>query len=62
MRKLLVLLRQEGLRTDRSFTAQQRDVVNRALIDLEHEAARLAPDPALFERPARILLDVLALG
>jgi hypothetical protein len=62
MTKLLTLFRHEALDPGARFGARERDVVNRALSDLEHEAARMAPDASAYDRRAQILLDLFALA
>jgi hypothetical protein len=61
MTKLLTLFRHEALHPGARFGARELGIVNRALSDLEHEAARIALDPSAYERRAQILLDVFAL-
>jgi hypothetical protein len=62
MGKVLPLLRQEALDPSAHFQPTHRDLIMRSLNDLEHEVARVAPDPGLFDRKAQILVDVFALA
>lgn len=62
MAKVLPLLRREALDPSAHFQPNHCELIMRALEELEHEAARLAPDPGLFDRKAQILVDVFALA
>jgi len=61
MTKLLVLFRREASRPDVQFSVRQRHVLLLSLDQLEHEASRIAPDVATFERRAQILVDLFAI-
>lgn len=61
MAKMLPLLRREATDRGQRFRAPDREVVTRSLDELEREASRMAPDPALFSGKAQILVDVFAL-
>lgn len=62
MDKVLPLLRREALDPGAHFQPIQCDLIMRSLAELEHEAARIAPDPGMFDRKAQILVDVFALA
>jgi len=62
MAKVLPLLRREALDPSAHFQPKHCELIMRALDELEHEAARVAPDPGVFDRKARILVDVFALA
>jgi uncharacterized protein (DUF1778 family) len=62
MAKVLILFRRELLELDARFTTDQRALVDHALDELEHEAARLSPEPLAFQRGARTLVDLFALA
>jgi hypothetical protein len=62
MDKVLPLLRREALDPGAHFQPNHCDLIMRSLDELEHEAARIAPDPDVFDRKAQILVDVLALA
>jgi hypothetical protein len=60
MRKVLDILRREALRPDLRLGQPEVDAVMGAIQDLEHEAARLAPDPAAFNRRAQVVVAALS--
>lgn len=60
MGKVLPLLRQEALDPTWQCRPGDVDVIARSLNELEHEAARVAPDPSTFGYTAQRLVDVLA--
>ena len=60
MRKVLDILRREALRPDLRLGQLEVDAVMGAIQDLEHEAARLAPDPAAFNRRAQVVVAALS--
>lgn len=62
MSKVLPLLRREALDPSARFRPQHPNLIMRSLDELEHEAARVAPDPGAFGRKAQILVDVFALA
>jgi hypothetical protein len=62
MAKVMILFRRELLELDARFTTEQRALVDHALSELEHEAARLSPEPVAFQRGARTLVDLFALA
>jgi hypothetical protein len=62
MEKVLPLLRRVARDSSQRLRPGELDVVYRSLEDLEHEAARLAPDPSTFGQKAQILVDVFAIA
>jgi hypothetical protein len=62
MDKVLPLLRREALDRNTTFRPGDLEIINRSLADLEHEAARVAPDPTSFGQKAQILVDVFAIA
>jgi hypothetical protein len=60
MRKVLDILRREALRPDLRLEKPEVAAVMGAIEDLEHEAARLAPDSAAFNRRAQVVVAALS--
>ena len=60
MQKVLEILRREALRPDLQLGQPEVAAVMGAIQDLEHEAARRAPDPAAFNRRAQVVVAALA--
>jgi hypothetical protein len=59
MHRVLEILRSEALSPDLQSALPEREVIMGELAELEHEAARLAPDPASFKRGAQLVMDAL---
>jgi hypothetical protein len=59
MQKLVRILRGEVLREGLSLSSLQVGTAMNALTDLEHEAGRVTPMPAVFNDSARILVGLL---
>jgi hypothetical protein len=60
MRKVLDILRREALRPDLRLAQPEVAALMGAIEDLEHEAARRAPDPAAFNRRAQVVVAALS--
>ena len=60
MQKVLDLLRREALLPDLGLGQPEVAAVMGAIEDLEHEAARRAPDPAAFNRRAQVVVAALS--
>lgn len=59
MQRVLRLLHREILCPNLRLTEQQLGTVMTAVTDLEHESVRVAPDVAIFNARAQIVVDVL---
>ncbi len=59
MKKILGILRREILRVAAPFTAADLTSILNAMAELEHEAGRIAPTAAAFDRHARVVTGVL---
>jgi hypothetical protein len=59
MQRVLRLLHREILCPNLRLTEQQLGTVMTAVTDLEHEAVRMAPDAAIFNGRAQIVVDIL---
>ncbi len=59
MHKILGILRREMLLVASPFAAADLAALLEAMAELEHEAGRIAPTAAAFNRQARIVTDVL---
>jgi hypothetical protein len=59
MKKILGILRREMLLVAAPFAAADLASLLNAMAELEHEAGRLAPTAAAFNRHARVVTDVL---
>ena len=62
MQRILTILKLELLSPNLRLSDRQVSAVMLAVAELEHEAARTAPDPALFKSRAQALVDLLSSG
>jgi hypothetical protein len=59
MNKILAILRREMLLVAAPFAAPALACLRQAMAELEHEAGRIAPTAAAFNRHARVIIGVL---
>jgi hypothetical protein len=62
MLRALDILQSDIIRPTVRFTKPQVDAVMTAVTELQHEAARTAPDVALFCARARLVIDILSIA